>query len=68
VAKTLVDLDEDLLARAAQILDTCTKKATVNTALREVVRRAAAEEFLRMGSAGAFSDLANPELRAAAWR
>jgi hypothetical protein len=40
----------------------------VNAALREVVRRALAEEFLRLGARGAFRDLADPEVMAQSWR
>jgi len=39
VARTVVDLDDDLLAEAAKILGTRTKKATLNGALADVVRR-----------------------------
>ena len=56
MAKTLVDVDEDLLARCRRILGTPTKKDTINTALREVVRRDAAARFLRAAAAGVFTD------------
>jgi Arc/MetJ family transcription regulator len=51
MAKTLLDLDEDLLAEAAATLGTKTKKDTVTLALRKVsedarVRRARALEDL----------------------
>ena len=52
--KTLVDLDADLLTQARQILGTTTKKGTVNLALREVVRREAAVQFLERAQAGVF--------------
>jgi Arc/MetJ family transcription regulator len=35
--KTLIDVDEDLLAEATTALGTTTKKDTVNEALRQVV-------------------------------
>jgi Arc/MetJ family transcription regulator len=35
--KTLIDIDEDLLAEATTALGTTTKKDTVNEALRQVV-------------------------------
>jgi Arc/MetJ family transcription regulator len=56
VSKTLLDLDEELLTRAQRILGTATKKATVNTALREVVRRHAAAEFVALATGGVFTD------------
>lgn len=37
MAKTLLDLDEDLLAEATMALGTSTKKDTVNEALRQAV-------------------------------
>jgi Arc/MetJ family transcription regulator len=57
VGKTLIDIDLDLLTKSQQILGTATKKDTVNCALREVVRRHAAEEFIELARAGAFDGL-----------
>jgi Arc/MetJ family transcription regulator len=39
MGRTMIDLDEELLAEAARLLGTRTKKETVNTALREVGER-----------------------------
>lgn len=39
MTKTLIDIDDELLADAAAVLGTKTKKDTVTTALAEVVRR-----------------------------
>jgi Arc/MetJ family transcription regulator len=50
VSRTVIDLDDDLVADVAQALGTSTKKETVNTALREVLdnrRRALALTRLR---------------------
>ena len=52
MSKTLIDVDEDLLAEATTALGTATKKETVNEALRKVVdesreRRAQALEDLQ---------------------
>ena len=53
MAKMLIDVDEELLADAAEVFGTKTKKDTVNTALRESaasLRRARAlEELRKMG-------------------
>jgi Arc/MetJ family transcription regulator len=68
VSKTLIDIDNDLLIRSQQILGTTTKKDTVNGALREVVRRNAAEELIAMGHAGAYDDVLDPESTERAWR
>ncbi len=57
MAKTLIDIDDELLAQARQILGTGTKKETVNTALREVVRRWAAVEFSALARSGVFVEL-----------
>lgn len=37
--RTNIDIDDDLLAEAQEIADTRTKRATVDYALRELVRR-----------------------------
>jgi Arc/MetJ family transcription regulator len=58
MSRTVIDLDDDLLADVARALGTSTKKDTVNTALREVLenrRRALALTRLRAAAAeGAF--------------
>ncbi|GAA3503011.1 type II toxin-antitoxin system VapB family antitoxin [Streptomyces albogriseolus] len=58
MTRTVIDLDDQLLAEVAKALGTGTKKETVNTALREVLenrRRALALTRLRAAAAeGAF--------------
>jgi Transcription regulator of the Arc/MetJ class len=54
VAKTLIDIDESLLTTVQRILDTTTKKDTVNGALREIARRWAAVRFLELARGGVF--------------
>lgn len=58
MSRTVIDLDDVLVADAAKALGTRTKKETVNTALREVLdtrRRALALTRLRAAAAeGAF--------------
>ncbi|WP_343602322.1 type II toxin-antitoxin system VapB family antitoxin [Mycobacterium sp.] len=39
MARTVVDVDDDALAAAAQVLKTSTKKDTINAALREIAQR-----------------------------
>lgn len=46
MARTLVDVDDAALSRAAQILGTATKKDTINEALREVGQRAVRTRML----------------------
>ena len=60
VSRTVIDLDDDLVAEVAQALGTRTKKDTVNTALREVLenrRRAMALTRLREATADGAFDL-----------
>ncbi|WP_042449302.1 type II toxin-antitoxin system VapB family antitoxin [Streptacidiphilus jiangxiensis] len=58
MAKTLIDLDEEALAFAAEVLGTRTKKETVNTALRAIGARAkrerALEQMIELFESGAF--------------
>ncbi len=61
MTKTLIDLDDELLAQARQILGTDTKKATVHVALREIVRRWAAMEFGYLARSGVFDELLKAE-------
>jgi Arc/MetJ family transcription regulator len=60
MSRTVIDLDDELVASAAKALGTGTKKETVNTALREVLeirRRALALTRLRAAAAGGAFDL-----------
>lgn len=58
MTKTLLDVDDDLLAEASAALGTSTKKDTVNEALRAVVettrerRRRALEDLQRLADEG----------------
>jgi Arc/MetJ family transcription regulator len=61
VTKRLVDIDDAILQQAQRILGTETLKATVNSALREVVRRDAAEAFLGLATEGVFGTGAKGE-------
>ncbi|HLJ21881.1 MAG TPA: type II toxin-antitoxin system VapB family antitoxin [Stellaceae bacterium] len=60
MSKTLIDIDDDLLAEAAIALGTGTKKDTVTQALQHTVeeararRRAALHELQEMAREGAF--------------
>jgi Arc/MetJ family transcription regulator len=61
VARTVIDLDDDLVASVARELGTTTKKDTVNAALREVLesrRRALALTRLRDAATDGAFDLA----------
>jgi len=61
VSRTVIDLDDELVAEVAKALGTSTKKETVNRALREVLenrRRAVALTRLREAAADGAFDLA----------
>jgi Arc/MetJ family transcription regulator len=61
VARTVIDLDDELMASVAKELGTSTKKDTVNAALREVLanrRRAVALTRLRDAATDGAFDLA----------
>jgi Arc/MetJ family transcription regulator len=61
MARTVIDLDDELVADVARALGTRTKKETVNTALREVLenrRRAVALTRLREAAVDGGFDLA----------
>ena len=71
MSRTLIDVDEEALARAASVLGTTTKVETVNRALRLV-----AESGVRKAERDRFDDLldlvgdrlAETDVRAEAWR
>ncbi|HYV32359.1 MAG TPA: type II toxin-antitoxin system VapB family antitoxin [Candidatus Binatia bacterium] len=59
MSKTLIDIDDNLLTQAGQILGTTTKVGTVNTALREIVRQHAVAAFLERARSGVFGQAPN---------
>jgi Arc/MetJ family transcription regulator len=71
MSRTLIDVDDDALGRAAQVLGTTTKVETVNRALQLV-----AESAGRQAERDRFDDLldlvgdrlAETDVRAQAWR
>jgi Arc/MetJ family transcription regulator len=71
MARTLIDVDDDALARAAAVLGTTTKVETVNRALQLVAERAG-----RQAERERFDDLldlvgerlAETDVRNTAWR
>lgn len=68
MAKTLIDVDEDQLAAAQQVLKTETKKDTVNAALRQVTSLAARRRDLQRLMSGGLPDLSDEEVMRAAWQ
>jgi Arc/MetJ family transcription regulator len=61
MTKVLIDIDDEALAEAAELLGTTTKKDTVNTSLRETAQRLRRAQALarlgELGRAGAFDEL-----------
>jgi Arc/MetJ family transcription regulator len=68
MATTQIELDPKLLAQAAEVLGTKTKKDTVNEALRRVVEGEIRRRHVDELASGALPDLADPTIMAAAWR
>jgi Arc/MetJ family transcription regulator len=68
VAKTLIDIDEKLLAAAQAALGTTTKKQTVNAALAQAAALAARRRDIERLCAGGLPDLADDAVAGAAWR
>jgi Arc/MetJ family transcription regulator len=63
MAKTLVDVDEGLLDKAAVVAGTITKKDTINVALREMVaRHERAEGIAWLRESEALADLNDREV------
>ena len=57
MSRTILDVDDELLAEAAKIFGTTTKKATVNAALRAAVNREKRREFADWLKTGGLPDL-----------
>jgi Arc/MetJ family transcription regulator len=61
MTKMLIDIDDEALAKASELLGTKTKKDTVNTALRETAERLrrleALEKLSEAARAGEFDEL-----------
>lgn len=65
--RTVLTLDEELLAKASRIFGTKTKVATVTAALTEAVNRAERVDFLNWLAEGGLPDLTD-DVREQAWR
>jgi len=68
MAKTLIDIEEQYLAAAREVLHTETKKDTVNAALREVAALAARRRDLQRLASGGLPDLEDEEVMGGAWQ
>ncbi|MFI4984468.1 MAG: type II toxin-antitoxin system VapB family antitoxin [Solirubrobacterales bacterium] len=63
--RTTLDIDEDMLSKAREILGTKGVKDTVDEALREVVRVEAGKRFIARLKDN--EDFSNPEIMERAW-
>lgn len=68
MSRTVLNLDDDLLAKAGEIYGTTTKVATVNAALADAVNRAGRADFIDWLASGGLPDLGNAEIMGQAWR
>jgi len=68
MAKTLVDVNEEYLAAAQEVLHTETKKDTINAALRAVVTLEARRRDLHRLTSGGLPDLEDADVMRAAWQ
>ncbi|MGK5628529.1 type II toxin-antitoxin system VapB family antitoxin [Streptomyces sp. URMC 123] len=60
MARTVIDLNDEMLAEAAKIFGTTTKVATVNAALEDAVRRRRRQRFFAWLDEGGLPDLDAP--------
>ena len=63
MSRTILDVDDVLLAEAAKIFGTTTKRATVNAALQAAVSREKRREFADWLKGGGLPDLTNSAAR-----
>ncbi len=72
MSKTMIDIDDEALAEAAEVLGTTTKKDTVNAALVEIAARRRREralaDLVALAEDGAFDKLLEPGFEEEAWR
>ncbi|MFF3561924.1 type II toxin-antitoxin system VapB family antitoxin [Streptomyces sp. NPDC002574] len=60
MARIVLDVDDRMLAEAAEIFGTTTKVATVNAALEDAVKRRKRASFLEWLAEGGLPDLTGP--------
>lgn len=68
MSRTLIDVNDELLARAGAVLGTGTKKDTVNAALAQVLAVEARREFLDDARRGDLADAGQESVLDQAWR
>ncbi|GAA1998496.1 type II toxin-antitoxin system VapB family antitoxin [Microbacterium ulmi] len=68
MGKTLIDIDDTVLARAQALSGIATKKGVVAAALEGVVRRLEVDNYAEFVTSGAVDDLSDPEVVRSAQR
>lgn len=66
--KTSVEIDDRLIAEARRVLGTASIKETIDSALREIVRKEARQQEVQALAAMEGLDLADEGVMAKAWR
>jgi Arc/MetJ family transcription regulator len=67
MAKTSVEIDQDRLNRAREILGTTSIRDTIEAAFREVIRVAAVRDLVALAEDGAFSALLESDAEDKLW-
>lgn len=67
MAKTSVEIDQDKLNRAREILGTTSIRDTIEAAFREVIRVAAVRDLVALAEDGAFGALLEPNAEDKLW-
>jgi hypothetical protein len=67
MAKTSVEIDQDKLNRAREILGTTSIRDTIEAAFREVIRVAAVHDLVALAEDGAFGALLEPGAEENLW-
>ncbi len=71
MAKTLIDIDDDVLAEVAEVLGTTTKKDTVDAALRKILadrrRTDALDGMILAARNGDFDEMLDPQYKMKVW-
>ncbi|HEY3603442.1 MAG TPA: type II toxin-antitoxin system VapB family antitoxin [Sporichthyaceae bacterium] len=62
IRRTTIEIDDELLARAAEVLDTTGMRETVHRALDEVVRAARRRRLAERLRTGEGTDIHDPEV------
>ena len=68
MSRTVINLDDELLAKASKLFGTSTKVATVHAALEDAVKRRERAELIDWLAEGGLPDLADPDVMGQAWR